>query len=114
MTFLTKAPLGNEDGVATVYHFDPDSLQTHISYHQEVGDILDRNHAFRSEGQRDDAIIGRKVAEIPVVVYMEWCRLAGVNVADFMRWKRKEKVAFCKRFLNDSDWYKLKSVEGKV
>jgi len=112
-SYIDKALIGNDGGVKTVFHFDPDDMKTRISYHEDVSDTLDENHLLRVDGQRDIGF-GRKVASIPPTVYMEWCRLSGVRVQDFMRWNRKEKVAFLKKFLNDPDWYKFKTVEGRV
>jgi hypothetical protein len=35
-------------------------------------------------------------------------------VQDFMRWKAKEKRAFCAKFLNDPDYKNLRAVDGKI
>lgn len=114
MSWITNKPVGRQDGVTTVYHFDPASETSYLSYHQDVADILDRNQSFRNDGQTDSEILGRKVAEIPATIWMEWCRIKGVRVQDFMRWKAKEKRAFCARFLNDPDWQKFRAVDGKI
>lgn len=108
-----KANLGYEDGVLTRFHWDEEN-GAYISRHQDVGPILDINHAFRVDGQRDDPVLGRRVASIPATVYEEWCRLEGVPMAQFMRWPRAQKVALLKKYLNDRDWYRVKSVEGRV
>lgn len=105
--------IGNEDGVATVYNWDEEN-GAFLSRHQDCSSILDLNHAFRVDGQRDDPVMGRKVASIPVVVYEEWCRLSGIRVQDFMRWPRKQKVEFLKRWMNDRDWCRVKTVEGRA
>lgn len=112
--FITKAPLGFDGHTRTTFHFDPDSEQSFIQYEADPLPILEANHMLRTEGQRDDSVMGRKVASIDPVIYMEWCRLAGVKVSDFMTWKRQEKVAFLKRFLNSPDWYKFRTVDGKI
>lgn len=112
--FITKAPLGFDGHTTTTFHYDLDTEQTVIEYASDPLPILEANHIWRTEGQKDDSVMGRKVASIDPVVYMEWCRLAGVPVSKFMQWKRQEKVAFLKRFLNDRDWYKFKSVDGTI
>ena len=114
MSWITDKVVGRQDGVETRYHFDPDTEKSFLSYHQDAADILERNAAFRADGQTDSAALGRKVAEIPAVVWMEWCRLKGVRVQDFMRWKAKEKRAFCAKFLNDPDYKHLRAVDGKI
>ena len=109
---INKALLDHDGQIATVFHHDDG--ETRISYHEDVSGVLDANHAFRADGQTDSEVMGRKIATIPPTIYMEWCRLSGVRVQDFMRWPRAQKVELLKKFLNDPEWYKLKTVDGRV
>lgn len=113
MSWIDNKTIGWDGHIQTVYRFDPASEQSFLQYRSDPTAILENNHQLRSERPVDGAL-GRKVASIDPVIYMEWCRLAGVPVSRFMQWKRQEKVAFLKKFLNDPDWYKFRTVEGKV
>lgn len=104
-----KAIIDRDGDTTTVFHSEDG--KHFIETRQDVGDIIERNHAFRTEGQRSDSVLGKKVAEIPASVQMEWCRLAGVRFVDFLRWPAREKRKFCVKFLRDPDWAKLRATD---
>jgi len=86
MSWITDKTVGLHGGVETRYHFDPDTEKSYLSYHQDVSSILDRNAAFRADGQTDSEALGRKVAEIPAdldgMVPSEGCSCAGLHALE--------------------------------
>lgn len=73
---------------------------------QDVEPILDRNKAFATEDQND---WWRLAASIPDVVTLQWMRDDGIF---WPKLPKREKTAYLRRKLNDSDWRHLKTIPG--
>lgn len=91
--------------VLTRAHLDPNGEDLTVQHWQDVGPILERNKALRSEPQKSDW--GRHIASIPNVIIVQWMNeehARGHNVMPFT----KEFDEVIARKLRDPEWAYLR------
>ena len=65
----------------TYHHYDAETEETTLSYHQDVENILEENKAVQNMGF-DKSSDMWLAASIPLVVQMEWITKYGIDVHD--------------------------------
>lgn len=103
---MTKRLLDSVDGVYT-YHELKDG-KTILSSTQDVEPILNSNKEALTNSRTDWKGNMHHVASIPEVVYMAWWKEFG---GDPMSKEHKAKTI---ARLNNKDWCKLRTKEGKI
>ena len=79
-----------------------------ITYEQDVEPITDHNKAAANEGKwgrNPDKSEFRQVAQIPIVVQMDWLTKKGIDVYNRDHWPA------VKRMLNSNEWRYLRTNE---
>jgi hypothetical protein len=92
--------------VLTRAHLDPNGEDLTVQHWQDVGPILERNKALRSEPQRSDW--GRHIASIPNVIITRWMNETGVMPFT------KEFDEIIARKLRDPEWAYLRTDNADV
>jgi hypothetical protein len=91
------------DGVRKTFHPNGDGTFS-LNYSQDAEPILENNRQWQGERQTTDGL--RRIASIPVVVWMAW--LNETNGA-LDRMPKHELAAFIRRKLNDPDYRWLRT-----
>ena len=105
---MTWRLLDCDDGVATYHALDEVSNKTIIKTVQDVEPILDINQHKRNNASKGWKGDFHHVASIPVVVWEDWWRELGSNPGS------KENRAWLAAKLNNKDWCKLRTKEGRI
>lgn len=84
--------------ITETFHYDEATDTATIKSVQDVEPILEANkRAFQNAGGYKSEIMNHK-ANIPNVIWMEWCKQKGIKPREFLA-----DPAVLKRFLNDPD-----------
>lgn len=103
-----KKILSSENGVTEVFHYDHANDKTIIETVQDVSSTLKRNEDKRSLADTTWKGDLHEVANIPLVVVQQWA----AELGDWPFKKQHRRWLIAK--LNDRDWAKLRTKEGRL
>lgn len=95
---MSKIPLFSSCGIDAFYEYDDLAKKINITYSSDVETTIKRNKVLRqckSRGWNKDKTM-QYVGEIPLLIYHEWIREAGVSLTD-----RKACAEVVRKKLND-------------
>jgi len=105
---MKKRLLDSIDGVDTYHMYDAENNKTIIQTVQDVEPILSINARALSNSDKNWKGDMHHVASVPTVVWEEWWREFGGD--PFSKENRPKLIAK----LNNKDWCKLRTKEGRV
>lgn len=91
------------------YHYDDQTDVLTIQRVEDVAPILKSNRQAFNDFDGYKSEVFNKKATIPDVVYIEWCKVNGIKVSEFLA-----DPTIVKRFLNDPDNSAFLLIPGKI
>lgn len=87
-----------------------------VRTYQDVEPVVEHNKVRQTDGSNGYGKSRelRHLATIPDNVVMKWLMDAHVAPGVYMRWKKRERMAFYRKHLNNPDWQYLRSIPGRV
>jgi len=107
--------LDQHEGLKTHIAFEPNG-DFIIKTTQDVEPVVEFNKTRQTDGSNGYGKTRelRHVATVPDNIVYQWIAEAGIEPRRWMAMKRRERMMFLRRKLNDPDWRYLKTVSGRV
>jgi len=100
--------LSSDGDMVEQFFFDDMEKKSHIKVVQDVAPYLRQNNLDRTEGRQGWKGEVHKIASIPLVVLEQWRKEIGSDPLD------KNNRPWLIARLNNKDWAKLRTKEGRI
>lgn len=109
---MKTLPLSNNGATETKFHVNDDEFV--IETVQDVQPILEQNRIMQNDTHNPKAI-GRHAARIPVTVMQQWMKdFKAIHKIPYYQAPAELRDQFRRQRLNDRDWAKLRTWQGKL